>query len=338
MAWENQLEEKDFEELKLWLRKVLYGENPDPMPIMDDIVSYEYAEMAYINISRPAFQDRMERAVVDLFTKFNIEINNSITGLRYFANLIYIIARFKVVEAKKQLLATINTGDFINQPSQKSVLPFLAPDLQFLLLKVLLEFRNHENIEIFKRFFNEEKGIYAHICYRGLWECDRREGIEYLLDLARIYYKQKEKSFNFVLEFGFFLKEHFLFFLEEYDKVFPDRPATKLERGVQDLLKRAIDEFMRQSNLDIDIEFAFPPENKVCIVRIDPSNTNVYETVFTVSSLMSTVKLLVKSIFSQPTQIIPQSPYAYQPCDPNNMPCYKIAPAPSVFEVCHDAS
>ncbi len=333
MAWEKQIEEMDFEGLKLWLLKVLNDGNPFPMPTIDQTVPYEYAERAYKNISRPDFRVRMDRAIGDLFTKFSLEISNSMPELLYFANLSYLIARLKVVEAKKELLVKINTGHFINQPPNKFSLPFVAPDLQFLLLKVLIEFRDFDTVETFFRFFSNEEGLYSHICYRGLWECDRQYGIRYLPELVRIYNRQQEKPFNFVLEFGFFLEKHFLFFLEEYDKVFPNLPVNKLDREVKDLVIRGAEEFMRQSELDImpdDLN-----QELVSIVHEVPGNNTPPKTVFKVS-YTSPTRALVMSKYLSPNQIIPHSAFPEQVCDPNKMPCYKIAPVPLTVEVYHD--
>jgi hypothetical protein len=333
MTWETDIERMDFEDLKTWVWSVLSEESPSPVPhiYQDAILPYEYPEMAYKNIHSPVFRSRMDKAIVDLFVKFNLEISESLPELRYFANLSYLIARLRIIEAAHELFRKINSGYFIGQPTQPSCLPFSVPDLQFLLLKVLLEFSSiRDSSDIFKRFLHAENGLYAHICYRGLWECDRTFGIVHLPDLIGTYLHHTEKHFDFVTEFGFYLKVHFLFFLQAYDKIELTRSLDEEETG---LMFQAIEEFTSFSNYEI--VWDTDSQERYQVMWMDPKDATSIKCIDGAGVSSLTTRLLMAR-YSRPNHIVqlPMRPLvgagsngASGPyCDPNEMRCFQIKP------------
>jgi hypothetical protein len=312
------------------------------MPILEDRLSpipYEYPELAYAEISSPPFRATMDKAIVELFTKFNIEIDNHNEDLWYLANVIYLIARLRIIEAWGELLKKLNSGYFVGQPSRRFFLPFPAPDLHFLLLKALLEFNpKSENMDVFWRFLYSQNGLYAHLCYRGLWVCDRALGVKHLPDLARIYNKQDDKSFDFYLEFGFYLREHFLYFIENYDYVF-GIPISQLESPTTDLIISGVEHFMDGSHLVIMYD-AFS-EDLFPIFSIPP-NTQVLD--YPTSPIArvkcsSLIRSLLLSKYTQQNRFVPLIESLgkgdEQECDPENMVCFKLESAGSGKEIGH---
>ncbi len=328
MDWEKQIENMAFEELKLWLWTLLDGGNPSPIPSVSNVltVPYEYAEIAYKTISSPTFRSKMDRAIVDLFTKFSLEICNSKSELCYFSNLSYLIARLRVVEARDELIRKINTGHFVDQPRHQS-LPFIASDLQFILLKTLLEFRHSDNIETFIRYFNTLEGRYSHICYRGLWEYNKKLGLEFLHQLAQVHLVQCKKYFNFSLEFGFYLEKHLFTFLTEYDFHARPLPDINLEKEISHLLVRIIMKYMHQSKLDI--VFDNDSETRVSIQRIDLDGIKPPVPIFQIDETPLVRKILLSKYTSKYTiELIPTKSVGAeshkQKCNPDTTACYKL--------------
>ncbi len=180
----DRISRTDPDEFKIWLKSFLINNIAYPLPDYSFTeYPYEYLYRIYESTKNVLFQERLRRAVKELFRDWNINAVNT-ENIEYYSSLINLIAELPVSEMYPDLIEIALKGYYrgILSENEKKL------DIQTLILQVIAGFppSGEEKLkdrlmDLVKKYIPEMK--YTPLCFRIAWQTRYESAIQYIRPL-----------------------------------------------------------------------------------------------------------------------------------------------------------
>lgn len=181
----------DPDEFKIWLKSFLISKISDPLPGYSlRVYPHEYLYKIYESTENVRFQERLRRAVKELFKDWNINATRTET-IEYYSSLLNLIAELPVSEVYPDLIEIALSGSYCGILTKNEKL-----DVQTLILQVIAGFPasgikklKERLMDLVKKYIHDNN--YTPLCFRIAWQIQYENAIQYikpLLECAQIRY------------------------------------------------------------------------------------------------------------------------------------------------------